>query len=79
MIRLTMNGPEIVRDAEWAAQRSASSQALTKPSGSSKGDAYRLLPGGGAPSPGGEHFDSWHGDWSHGRRFGLSVNLSVEP
>ena len=153
MIRLTMNGPEIVRDAEWAAQqdtfrkrhairferfvappvlarlrpmlRSAGAQfepredwhdgkliaremmlpgdlplamflyiLLNQPSLFAaigefagfdetirrfEGRCYRMSPGGGEPSPGGEHFDTWHSDWSDGRRFGLSINLSVEP
>lgn len=25
-----------------------------------------------------EHFDTWHGDWCKGRRFGFSINLSEE-
>ena len=153
MIRLTMNGPEIVRDAEWAAQqdtfrkrhairferfvappvlarlrpmlRSAGAQfeprehwhdgkliaremtlpgdlplamflyiLLNQPSLFAaigefagfdetirrfEGRCYRMSPGGGEPSPGGEHFDTWHSDWGDGRRFGLSINLSVEP
>ena len=30
-------------------------------------------------SSGGKYFDSWHTDWIKGRRFGFSINLSVEP
>ena len=153
MIRLTMNGPEIVRDAEWARSQdtfrkrhavrferfvappvlarlrpmlqAAGAQfesrehwdggkliareaalpgdlplaiflhiLLNQPSlfaaigefagfdetiRQFEGRCYRFLPVGGEPSPSGEHFDMWHSDWSHGRRFGLSVNLSAEP
>ena len=143
MIRLTMNGPEIVRDAEWAAQQDtfrkrhairferfvappvlARLRSILQAAGDQfksredwhdgkliareatlsgclmllhillnqpslfaeigeftgfdetirrfRGRCYKMLPGG-------EHFDTWHSDWSDGRRFGLSINLSVEP
>ena len=143
MIRLTMNGPEIARDAEWAAQQDtfrkrhavrferfvappvlARLRSILQAAGDQfksredwhdgkliareatlsgrlmllhillnqpslfaaigeftgfdetirrfRGRCYKMLPGG-------EHFDTWHSDWSDGRRFGLSINLSVEP
>ena len=30
-------------------------------------------------SSGGKYFNTWHNDWMLGRRFGFSINLSVEP
>ena len=147
MLRLIMNGLDVVRDAEWAAQQDVFRKrhavqfkrfvalrvserlgSMLRAAGDQfqpldhRGDDGRLLAreaalpddaplatflflllnqprlftaigeftGSGETirsfdgrcnrlSPGGEHFNTWHNDLGHGRRFGLSVNLSVEP
>lgn len=147
MIRLAMNGPDVVRDAEWTAQQDVFRKrhavqftrfvaprvlerlgSMLPAAGDQfqplehRGDDDRLLAREAALPhdspldtflylltnqsrlftaigeftssgetirrfdgrcnkllPGGKHFNTWHNDLGHGRRFGLSINLSVEP